>query len=51
MDLNFFRGVLFFMGQAPQKSQLLAGQTPNAFKEGHSTRPVRGIFKKAYVRL
>ena len=38
-------------GAGPPKSQLLAGGIPNAYKEGHSTRPVGGISKKAYVFL
>ena len=43
--LNFL-GVSYFWGACPPKSQLLAGLTPNAYKEGHSTQPVGGISKK-----
>ena len=40
-----------FWGEGSQKSRLLAGWTPNAYKEGHSTRTAGGIFKKAHVYL
>ena len=39
--------VAYFWRQAPQN---LSGSDA-AYKEGHSTRHVRGIFKKAYLRL
>ena len=44
-------GVPYFQGAVPPKSQFLAGLTPNAQKEGHSARPVGGIFKNPYVLL
>ena len=42
--LKFFRGVLF-LGSGPLNSWLLADRAPDAFEEGHSTRPVGGISK------
>ena len=48
MHLKFI-GVSYFWRTGPQKSWLLAGPTLTAYKDGHSTRPVGGISKKAYV--
>ena len=50
-SISTFLGVSYFWVSCPPKSQLLAGSTPNAWKEGHSTRPVGRIFKKSHLRL
>ena len=45
-NLLKFLGVANLWWEGPPKSQLLAGVTPNFYKEGHSAQPVGGSSKK-----